>query len=101
MGVGVGDDKELGGGGWTKFERGEVGKIGRGLHKLGKLAPLCQLWKETQLCKETFPSPIIKPTPPFSHSWPPPISSKDFPSPFRGLEEGGSDYVNIKQLLRK
>ena len=28
---------------WTKFEKGWVGNIGRGLHKIGGLGPLCQL----------------------------------------------------------
>ena len=57
VGVGVGRDKEVGGGavGWTKLEKKEWGggeEIGGGggLNKIGGLAPLCQL------CKETFPS---------------------------------------------
>ena len=53
------------GGGWTRG----------GLHKVGGLAPLCQLCKET--LKITHP-PIIKPIP---HSWLSPVSSENFPSP--------------------
>ena len=46
-----------------------------GIHKIGGLAPLCQLCKESlKICHP----PIIKPTP---HSWLPTISSKNFPSP--------------------
>ena len=62
------------GDGWTKFEK-EGGRQYRvGLHKIGGLAPLCQLFKK--ILKSPHP-PIIKPTP---HSWLPPISSKNFRS---------------------
>ena len=48
VGMGVGSDREVGGGGWTKFEKNGKGRqyIG-GLHKITRLAPLCQLCKET------------------------------------------------------
>ena len=71
VGMGVGSDREVGGGDWTKFEKKGRGRqyIG-GLHKITRLAPLCEL------CKET--SPIIKPTPPFLA---PLICNKNFPSP--------------------
>ena len=47
------------------------------LHKIGGLAPLCQLCEET--LKIFHPSIITPPPPP--HSWLPTISSKNFPSP--------------------
>ena len=44
VGSRVGSDRK-GGRGWTKLEKkGGVGNIG-GLHKLGGLGPLCQLYK--------------------------------------------------------
>ena len=79
--VGVGGDRKVGGGGWTTFEKGQIGNIG-GIHKTRGLAPLCQLCKDT--LKISHP-PIIKPNPPpppHPHSWlPSPISSENFPSP--------------------
>ena len=48
------------------------------LYKIRILAPLCQLYKET--LKVSHPS-HYKPTPPPPHSWLPPISSKNFPTP--------------------
>ena len=44
VGVGFECDREVvGGGGWTKFEKGRRGRQyrGDGLHKIGRLAPLC------------------------------------------------------------
>ena len=36
---------ETGGGGWTKFEKGQVSNIGN-LHKIGVSTPLCQLCRD-------------------------------------------------------
>ena len=36
---GFGDDRELGGGGWKKFEKREGRQYPVGLHKVGVLAP--------------------------------------------------------------
>ena len=71
--VGVGGDRKVGGGGWTTFEKGQIGNIG-GIHKTRGLAPLCQLCKDT--LKISHP-PIIKPNPP-----PPPTHIPGFPHPF-------------------
>ena len=61
VGVGIGGDREVGGRGWTKFEKGIVGNIGEvGLHIVGGVAPHCQLCKRLQ----EFPIPLnIKLTP--------------------------------------
>ena len=78
--VGVGGDRKVGGGGWTTFEKGQIGNIG-GIHKIRGLAPLCQLCKDT--LKVSHP-PIIKPNlppPPHIPGFPPPISRENFPSP--------------------
>ena len=78
--VGVGGDRKVGGGGWTTFEKGQIGNIG-GIHKTRGLAPLCQLCKDT--LKVSHP-PIIKPNPPpppHIPGFPPPISRENFPSP--------------------
>ena len=85
--------KSSGGGGWRwqgsggggrvdkiwKME-GEVGNIGGGggLHKIRRLAPFCELCKET--LKISHP-PIIKPTPPSIPGFPH-ISCKNFPSTY-------------------
>ena len=41
VGVGVNREEGLGLGGWTKFEKGGLGNIGGGLHKIRGLGPLC------------------------------------------------------------
>ena len=61
VGVGVGGDREVKEGGWTKLEKWKVDNMG-GLHKIGGFAPLCQL------CKENFKiphPPYYKTNPPF------------------------------------
>ena len=60
------------GDGWTKFEKDGGRQYRVGLHKIGGLAPLCQLFKK--IFKSPHP-PIIKPTP---HSWLPPFLVKIF-----------------------
>ena len=42
VGVGVDREEGLGLGGWTKFEKGGLGNVGGGLHKIRGLGPLCR-----------------------------------------------------------
>ena len=69
VGMGVGGDRGVGGGGGLEKNWKREGRQYRvGLHKIGRLAPLYQL------CKETLKSPYL----PIPGSLPPPISSKNF-----------------------
>ena len=64
VGVQVGGDREMGGGGRQNLKKGYRHYRGS-LHKVRELGPLCQLCKETlkvlpimTICSKNFPSPI-------------------------------------------